>query len=151
MVIKLDMMNAYDKISWCFLLQVLSRFGFSEAWVDAIWWLISNVWSSVLVNGVPHSFFRSTRSLRQGDPKSPALFVIGAEALFRTLNALLEQCQFHPFKIPPECLMVTHLSFANDVVIFTSGLKSSLHLLMRVLEEHCAASDRRLMSIKPAS
>ncbi|XP_071923243.1 uncharacterized protein [Coffea arabica] len=36
-VLKLDMMKAYDRVSWCFLLQVLRRFGFSKTWIDAIW------------------------------------------------------------------------------------------------------------------
>ncbi|XP_071905984.1 uncharacterized protein [Coffea arabica] len=130
-VLKLDMMKAYDRVSWSFLLQVLRRFRFSETWIDAIWRLVSNVWFSVLINGIPQGFFRSSRGLRQGDPLSPALFVIGAEALSRALNALVEHRQFHPYKVPIGCPIVTHLAFADDVVIFTSGLKSSLRLLMR--------------------
>nr|XP_027093644.1 uncharacterized protein LOC113714046 [Coffea arabica] len=113
------------------LLSVLRLFRFSETWIDVVWWLVSNVWFSVLINGVPQGFFPSTRGLRQGDPLSPALFIIGAEALSRALNALVEQRQFHPYKVPIGCSIVTHLSFADDVVIFTSGLKFSLRLLVR--------------------
>ena len=51
-VIKLDMKKAYDRVSWCFLLQVLRRFDFFETWIDTIWQLVSNVWFSVLINGV---------------------------------------------------------------------------------------------------
>ena len=47
-------------------------------------------------------------------------------ALSRTLNALVGQGQFQPFKVPLGCPAITHLSFADDVVIFTNGLKSSL-------------------------
>ena len=46
-VIKLDMMKAYDRVSWSFLLQVLRRLGFSETWIDMIWRLVSKVWFSV--------------------------------------------------------------------------------------------------------
>ena len=139
-VLKLDMMKAYDRVSWSFLLQVLRRFRFSETWIDAVWRLVSNVWFSVLINGVPQGFFRSSRGLRQGDPLSPALFVIGAEALSRALNAMVERRQFHPYKVPIGCPVVTHLAFVDDVVIFTSGLKSSLQLLVRILEDYCAVS-----------
>ena len=142
--IKLDMMKAYDRVSWCFLLHVLRRFGFFETWIDAIWLLVSNIWFSVLINGVPKGFFRSTCGLKQGDPLSPALFVIGAEALSRYLNALIHQCQFHSYKVSIGCPIVTHMAFADDVVIFTSGLKSTLRVLGRVLQEYCAVSGQKV-------
>ena len=57
-VIKLDMMKVYDRVSWPFLLQVLRRFGFSETWIDMTWHLVSNVWFSILVNGAPQGYFK---------------------------------------------------------------------------------------------
>ena len=58
------MMKAYDRVSWMFLIQVFRRFGFSKLWIDMVWRLVSNVWFSVIVNGSPQGFFRSTRGLR---------------------------------------------------------------------------------------
>ena len=40
----------------------------------------------VLVNGNPCGFFASSRSLRQGDPLSPLLFVIVMGALSRMMD-----------------------------------------------------------------
>nr|XP_027109303.1 uncharacterized protein LOC113729178 [Coffea arabica] len=44
-----------------FAWEVLRHFGFNEIWIDMIWRLISNVWFSVLVNGAPQDFVKSSR------------------------------------------------------------------------------------------
>ena len=109
-----------------------------------IWRPISNVWLSMIVNGLPHEFFKSTRGLRQGDPLSPALFIIGAEVISRSLNALAKHKKFKPFRTPSGFPMVTHLAFADDVVIFTSGLKASIQLVKKVVDGYCLVSGQRV-------
>ena len=92
------------------------------------------------MNGLPHGFFKSTRGLRQGDPISPALCVIGTEVLSRSLNTLAEHGRFRSFKVPSGCPVVTHLAYVDNVVIFTSGLKASMKLVKRVLDRYCSLS-----------
>lgn len=57
MVVKLDMANAYDRVSWKFLVNVLRRFGYSERLIDMVVRLISNNWYTILINGQPFGFF----------------------------------------------------------------------------------------------
>lgn len=116
--LKLDMAKAYDRVSWFFLTKVLRAFGFSEVWIDMIWRLISNCWFSVIINGSPQGFFKSSRGLRQGDPLSPSLFILCAEYLSRSLNQLPNQRAFVGFQVPRGCPTITHLAYADDVIIF---------------------------------
>nr|XP_027075880.1 uncharacterized protein LOC113699725 [Coffea arabica] len=112
-LIKLDMMKAYDRLL-------------------------------VLVNGALHGFFKSSRGLCQGDPISPSLFVIGAEVLFKSLNALATQRRFTPFKVPARCPIVSHLAYADDVIIFSSGVTSSLRLINGALKRYCMVSSQQV-------
>ena len=83
---KLDLEKAYDRINWDFLLSVMQKMGFGEKWAGWIKWCISTASFSILINGSPTGFFQSTRGLRQGDPISPYLFVLGMEALSCLIN-----------------------------------------------------------------
>ncbi|XP_070032252.1 uncharacterized protein [Nicotiana tomentosiformis] len=60
-IIKLDMAKAYDRVSWKYLLHIIRRMGFAERFINMVWNMVSNNWYSVLVNGKPSCFFKSTR------------------------------------------------------------------------------------------
>nr|XP_027109237.1 uncharacterized protein LOC113729105 [Coffea arabica] len=147
-VFKLDMTKAYDRMKWPFLIQVLRAFGFGERWINMIWRIISNVWFSIVINGSLCGFFKSARGLRQGDPLSPALFIIRAEVLSRSLNQLVSCRGFQGFSIPQGCPSITHLGYADDVLIFSSATASTLRLVMRVLEEYEASSGQLINKTK---
>ncbi|XP_055814708.1 uncharacterized protein LOC129884436 [Solanum dulcamara] len=88
------------------------------------------------VNGSRHGFFHSTRGLKQGDPLSPALFILGAEVLSRLMNKLHHHPQFHGFYMSQKGPQINHLSFADDIIIFASGRKQTLTLIMETLDTY---------------
>ncbi|XP_060200890.1 uncharacterized protein LOC132629180 [Lycium barbarum] len=147
-VIKLDMAKAYDRVSWSFTNLVLRKMGFKETIIDIIWRTMANNWYSVIVNGVRHRFFHSTRGLKQGDPLAPALFILGAEVLSRMLNKLYHNHSFHGFHMAQNGPKINHLSFADDVIIFSSGKKKSLQLIMKTLSKYEKVSGQLINKTK---
>ena len=82
---------------------------------------ISIVKFSILINGSPTDFFGSSRGFRQGDPLSPLLFDIVMEALSRMLDVAASAGQFSGFSVGSTVgpsVMVSHLLFADDILIF---------------------------------
>jgi hypothetical protein len=62
--IKLDMMKAFDRVSWAFLNSLLLKFGFHGKFVYCIMKNLSNAWFSVLINGKPVGFFTASRGIK---------------------------------------------------------------------------------------
>ncbi|XP_019248338.1 PREDICTED: uncharacterized protein LOC109227594 [Nicotiana attenuata] len=139
-VIKLDMTKAYDRLSWLFLTKMLRKLGFCERFIGMVFDLVGNNWYSVLVNGQAHGFFKSTRGVKQGDPLSPTLFILAAEALSRGLNSLHQNLYFCGFGLPKWSLKINHLAYADDTIIFSSSDATSLRLVMEVLHAYESAS-----------
>lgn len=88
---------------------------------------IDNVWYSIIINGTRNGFFTSSQGIKQGDPLSPSLFIIGAEVLARLLNNLIGSENFLPFSMSDRGT-INHLSYASDIVIFTSGNTKSIKI-----------------------
>ncbi|XP_070045267.1 uncharacterized protein [Nicotiana tomentosiformis] len=86
---------------------------------------------SVLVNGQALGFFRSTREVKQGDPLSPALSVLSAEVLSRSLNKLFGDERFKGYRMPKWTDPLNHLAYADDTIIYVS---TNLYLLRKVME-----------------
>ena len=61
---KLDIEKAYEHINWKFLRSVLEKMGFGPKWQRWIFFCISTMRMTVLVNGTPTYFFSKYRGLR---------------------------------------------------------------------------------------
>ena len=126
------------------LLNKISLFIFIKPF---FWWCISTAKFSVLVNGVPAGFFSNSKGLRQGDPLSPYLFVLGMEVL----SALIRRAVDGGFILGCRLrgrggmeMNVSHLLFVDDTIIFCEARKEHLNSLSWILAWFEAASGLRI-------
>jgi hypothetical protein len=96
LLFKVDIAQAFDLVSWPFLLQVMQAVDFSRVWHDWVSMLLSSASTKVLLNSAPGDLVCHTRGLQQGDPLSPMLFLLIMEvlsAMFRRAEnwSLLQQ------------------------------------------------------------
>lgn len=143
MIIKLDMMKAYDRVEWKALFMVLRKFGFGEELIQMIENAITGSSYSILLNGELRGYFNTTRGIRQGDPISPSLFILLAELLSRGLNGLYETSPNLNYRYGGR-ISVSHLAFADDIIIFTNGLKESLSKLTTFLHSYERTSGQKI-------
>jgi hypothetical protein len=59
MLLKLDILKAFDSVSWTFLLEVLEKLGFETVWRDIISGLLSSSSTWILLNGMLGGFYHS--------------------------------------------------------------------------------------------
>nr|XP_016440976.1 PREDICTED: uncharacterized protein LOC107766672 [Nicotiana tabacum] len=110
--------------------------GFFEQFINTVWNFLSNNWYSVLINDQDLGFSHSTRGVKQGDPLSPALFILSAEVLSRSLNKLFEYRRFRGYGIPKWTDPLNHLTYADDTIIFASADPYSLEKIVEVLSKY---------------
>ncbi|RVX18958.1 Transposon TX1 uncharacterized 149 kDa protein [Vitis vinifera] len=146
-ICKLDIEKAYDSINWNFLMKVMRKMGFGDRWLKWIWWCISTASFSILVNGVPAGYFSNSRGLRQGDPLSPYLFVLGMEVLSAMLRRAVDGGFISGCSIQGRGGMeinVSHLLFADDTIIFCEARQDHITYLSWILVWFEAASGLRI-------
>ncbi|GKB14013.1 RNA-directed DNA polymerase, eukaryota, reverse transcriptase zinc-binding domain protein [Tanacetum coccineum] len=109
---KNDIQKAYDTVNWKFLEQALRMFGFHDKMVHWIMTCVATPSYTIYLNGERHGSFKGGRGLRQRDPLSPYLFTIVMEEL-----------------------EITHLCFADDLLVLCHGDVNSVSVIKKALEK----------------
>lgn len=132
--IKVDIAKAFDTLSWEFLFACLEGLRVPP---DFISWLRACICTTSFMvgyNGTVNGYFKGKRGLRQGDLLSPYLFVIAMNFLSLMLNKAAEDNKLK-FHAKCKATKITHLSFADDLLIFTDGSLASVQQVLMVLRE----------------
>ncbi|GJZ23567.1 RNA-directed DNA polymerase, eukaryota, reverse transcriptase zinc-binding domain protein [Tanacetum coccineum] len=111
---KIDLQKSYDTISWDFLREILF---------------------SVNVNGERVGYFKGGRGLRQGDPISPYIFTLVMEVLNLLIQKNIEENSGFKYHFGCKKLKITHLCFADDLLVFCHGDLESVRIIKKSLDE----------------
>ncbi|CAA7058378.1 unnamed protein product [Microthlaspi erraticum] len=132
--LQIDISKAYDNVDWRFIITILEALELPEVFIKWIFLCIFTPYYYISVNGELAGFFKGMKGLRQGDPISSSLFVLSMDILSKLLDKAVLNGSFRPH---PLCFdpLITHLSFADDVLIFFDGSEDSLRGILHVLKD----------------
>ncbi|CAL5442302.1 unnamed protein product [Camellia sinensis] len=132
-IIKLDFENAYGLVNWGFLHLMMLNFGFGKRWTEWIMECVTTARISVLVNWSPTAEFSPQRGVRQGGPLSPFLFNLVAEGLNILLSRAYQMGITKGVKIGAIDVLLSHLQFADDSILFCEAEEEEVRNLKRIL------------------
>jgi len=144
MLLKLDLEKAYDRVRWDFLQETLEAAGLSEGWTSRIMAGVTDPSMSVLWNGERTDSFVPARGLRQGDPLSPYLFVLCLERLCHLIEASVGKREWKPIAVSCGGSKLSHVCFADDLILFAEASVAQIRIIRRVLERFCEASGQKV-------
>ncbi|GKF01321.1 RNA-directed DNA polymerase, eukaryota, reverse transcriptase zinc-binding domain protein, partial [Tanacetum coccineum] len=132
---KIDIQKAYDSVEWKFIESCLINFGFHKVMIKWIMECVTSTSFSININGDLQGFFKGKKGLRQGDPLSPYLFTL----IMEVLNLLIKRhiSLSTNFKYHWQCkeLKITHICFADDLLLFCHGDSKSVSILKSALND----------------
>ncbi|CAA7058159.1 unnamed protein product [Microthlaspi erraticum] len=138
-MLKVELRKAFDSVRWDFISATLRAIDMPSGFVNWIEQCISTASFTVSVNGNSGGFFESSKGLRQGDPLSLYLFVLAMEVFSRLLQSRFGAGYIHYHPKTSE-LNISHLMFADDVMVFFDGGTSSLHGISEALDDFASWS-----------
>lgn len=133
-MLQLDLHNGYDMVDWRALETVIPDIGLPHTFIDWIMLTVKTVSYKFNINGKMTEGLQARRGIRQGDLISPFLFVIMMEYLKRLLDKIQEDPNFNhhaQFKK----LNLTHITLADDVLLFYRGDSKSVDMLLDVVHQ----------------
>ena len=144
MGIKLDMSKAYDQMEWDFISETLGAFGFHREFTQIVKEFIGSVLYSILLNGSSFGNNIPSRGLRQRDPLSPYLFILGAEVLSRLFIRAEKESLISGIKVAKRAPGISHFFFVDDIFIFTGSIIQEAREIKEILEEYCEVSGQMI-------
>lgn len=105
---------------------------------------VTNPGMSLLWNGERTEAFKPQQGLRQGDPLSPYLFVLCMERLCHQIEFSVANKDWKPIQLSRGGPSLSHICFADDLILFAHASVSQVRVIRKVLETFCEASGQKV-------
>ena len=151
-LISLDQSKAFDRVNHRFLFRVLGAAGFQPDLCKWIGLLYERPKTVVQINGKRSRPFKITRSVRQGCPLSPLLYILTLEPLLRRLRDERSRPALCGIALPGG-RHAKDSAYADDVTVYVSSLtdivvtsnKVKYHCKLTGAEINCTKSEGLLL------
>ena len=118
--------------------------GLNSEWIRNIMKCIETPRMSILLNGEQLEWFCPERGVRQRDLISPYLFVLCIERLSHIICQAVHNDDWKAIKLSRHGPELSHLFFANDMVLFAEASVEQIQVIMDCLNRFCMSSGQRI-------
>nr|KYP62563.1 Retrovirus-related Pol polyprotein LINE-1 [Cajanus cajan] len=97
----------------------------------------------LLWNGKMLNEFSPSYGVRQGDPISPYILLLCLERLFHIINAAMEQKRWKPIRLSRNGPDLSHIAFADDLVLFVEDSLDQVEVISSCLKIFCESARQK--------
>jgi hypothetical protein len=137
----LDFEKAYDMVEWDFFEGTMVALGFSPTWIAWTRALYMDSWCYVGINGLNGGSFKLSRSIRQGCPLAPFLYLFVANCLGYVLE---KDKGVEGILLPGKGNFVIDQEFADDTNLYLADNLTNLNNLKAALNLFTLASGAKI-------
>ncbi|XP_020704935.1 uncharacterized protein LOC110115877 [Dendrobium catenatum] len=133
LAIKLDMEQAYDSLGWESLRQFLLHYKFPFKFMKLLLQCVLNPKFCILINEKKIDWIDGKCGFRQWCPLSPFLFILCSQILSDAFCSRISR----GVSVSRLTLKVSHLLFADDILIFSEAKVKEVKELRRITNKYC--------------
>lgn len=156
-LLKLDVHKAFDTMDWKYILATAAKAGMNSMLSDFLKASFSSATLNIILKGTPTEPFRLARSVRQGCPLSPLIFILGFDNLSLLTNATVAKRELIGIQFPSQGLSHVISMYADDTLIiiraelrFVWAVKATMDLFELALAFVLCGRRRELHSYQRA-